>query len=319
MKAMSISTIGAAMDEAAVQLAEAATAKKCWACGCLHDSLGAIERAFPPEHRPHNLDATIREGRDRLAPTRYDCLGCEVCYPALAVNALNGAGGEPLVELDPCPAEKVEEREGWPPLPGSYTVLRYHAPVAVCTLTDGTLAEEVTRRAGPGGAVVGTLQTENLGIERLIQNTLANPHVRFLVVCGTDSHQSIGHLPGQSLVALAHSGLDDRSRIRGARGKRPLLRNVRREAVEHFRLTVEVLDLVGTTEISTILHTAQECAARDPGPAEPFAPERVVMPLAGYLPERMVSARPATSSSMWIAADASSRSNTTGTTARSTW
>jgi hypothetical protein len=29
----------------------------------------------------------------------------------------------------------------WPPLPGSYRVLRYHAPVAVCTLNSDELIE----------------------------------------------------------------------------------------------------------------------------------------------------------------------------------
>jgi tetrahydromethanopterin S-methyltransferase subunit A len=33
-------------------------------------------------------------------------------------------------------------------------------------------------------ALVGTLQTENLGIERVIGNVLANPHIRLLLVCG---------------------------------------------------------------------------------------------------------------------------------------
>ena len=55
----------------------------------------------------------------------------------------------------------------------------------------------------PEVAIVGTLHTENLGIERLVSNVLANPHIRFVIVCGPDSRQAIGHLPGQSLVALA--------------------------------------------------------------------------------------------------------------------
>lgn len=279
----------AALVEAVKQLREAVAAKKCWSCGCLHNTLIAIDRALPIDRRPGELDAVLHDARERLAEVRYDCLGCTICYPAVAINALNRAEGEHSIELEACPTENVEERDGWPPLPGSYTVLRYQAPVAVCTLTDANLAALIAREAGPEVAIVGTLQTENLGIERILQNVLANPHIRFLVVCGEDSRQAIGHLPGQSLVALAHSGLDNRSRIIGARGKRPALRNIRREAVEHFRKTVEIVDLVGHSCVLTILDTVRTCASRNPGPAEPFQPERRVTKFVGHIPQRMVS------------------------------
>jgi tetrahydromethanopterin S-methyltransferase subunit A len=272
--------------EAVAQLKEAAGAKKCWPCGCLHSSLAAIERALPGDERPAEMNAALRAGRERLAAVMYECLGCQVCFPAIALNALHKAGVE--VEPESCPTTPAEARGGWPPLPGSYIVRRYHAPLAVCTLTDDGLAEAVDRNAGPEVAIVGTLQTENLGIERLIVNVLANPNIRFILVCGEDSRQAIGHLPGQSLVTLARSGLDDRSRIIGAGGKRPVIRNVAREAIEHFRQTVEVVDLVGVADLSEVLHSASDCATRDPGPAEPFSRERVLQPIAGYVTDRLV-------------------------------
>ncbi len=137
-------------------------------------------------------------------------------------------------------------------------------------------------------AIVGTLQTENLGIERAVANILANPNVRFLVVGGTDSRQAIGHLPGQSLVALARDGVDAAGRIVGARGKRPVLRNMTHEAAEHFRRTVEVVDLVGTTDVATMMTAVRACAARQLGPAQPFASESMVTPITGHLPSRMI-------------------------------
>ena len=275
------------LDEAAAQLEHAAAAKKCWTCGCLRQSLETIERAVPPGEQPERLTTAIRDARAHLAPVRYDCLGCPVCYPALAVNALAEGGSVLAVEV--CPTEQVEEREGWPPLAGSYTVQRYQAPVAVCTLTDDELAQAVAARAHPAVAIVGTVQTENLGIERVIRNTLANPNIRFLIVCGADSRQAIGHLPGQSLVALGRSGIDAQGRIIDARGKRPVLHNVSPQGVEHFRETVEMLDLVGTVALPQILAAVEACAARNPGAAEPFTPTQVVPPVAGYLPARMLS------------------------------
>ncbi len=277
----------AALDEAIAELAKAADARKCWHCGCLHGALDAIERAFPAGGTPPALASAVRTARERLEPIQYECLGCDVCYPALALGAVEEGDGA-ITTAGACPTESVTERDGWPPLPGAYTVLRYHAPVAVCTLTDADLGGALARTGDPSIALVGTLQTENLGIERLILNVLANLNLRFLVVGGSDSRQAVGHLPGQSLVALARAGLDEQSRIVGAKGKRPVLRNIRPAAVEHFRASVEVVDLVGTTDPSLILAAVRECASRTPGPARPFAPERTIMPERGAVPDRMV-------------------------------
>ncbi|HWT79065.1 MAG TPA: DUF4346 domain-containing protein, partial [Candidatus Methylomirabilis sp.] len=282
-------TEGAAVEEAVVELSEATAAKKCWACGCLHGGLASIERAFPEAKRPAALDAAVQAARSYLVEVQYDCLGCEVCYPAVAINTLNHLRGDDQIEVGACPTAPVETWEGWPPLPGSYTVLRYSAPVSVCTLTDEKLAAALAEQAEPSLSVVGTLQTENLGIERLVQNVLANPSIRFLLVCGTDSRQAVGHLPGQSLLALSRSGIDERFRIIGAAGKRPVLRNISPEAVKHFRRTVEVVDLIGQESASHILKMARDCATRNLGPAPAFASTTVVTPTQGYLPDRMVS------------------------------
>jgi tetrahydromethanopterin S-methyltransferase subunit A len=147
----------------------------------------------------------------------------------------------------------------------------------------------VVRKAGQEIAIAGTLHTENLGIERLIQNVLANPHIRFVMLCGVDSQQAVGHYPGQSLLALAQQGIDDRKRIIGAQGRRPLLKNLSLEAVARFRKVVEVIDLIGEVDSLNVLSEAERCAARNPGPAEPFALSHMVTPVSGYVPARMVS------------------------------
>ena len=188
-----------------------------------------------------------------------------------------------------CPTDAVEERLGWPPLPGAYTVLRYQAPVAVCTLNDDALAATVASAGLPELAIVGTLHTENLGIERLVSNVVANPHIRFVIVCGPDSRQAIGHLPGQSLVALAQNGIDERQRIIGAKGKRPMLPNLGIAAVEHFRGTREVIDLVGLSDLEAILTAVRSCARRDLGTAALFADNRAIEPVNGSISTRMVS------------------------------
>ena len=277
-----------AVAEAVSQLEDAAAAKKCWSCGCLQSSVETIERAIPEPQRPAELGRALRTARERFAEVQYECLGCKVCYPALAINALGRAYGDGSFEVDACPTESVEERPGWPPLPGSYTALRFRAPVAVCTLNDEALSEELAQSGSDALAIVGTMHTENLGIERLIRNAIANPNIRYLILCGADSRQAIGHLPGQSLLALAENGVDVRGRIIGARGKRPVLKNLSRGAVEHFRRTIAVVGSVGETDKEKLLDLALRYAAEAPGPATPFAPEQLVQPTKGYLPARML-------------------------------
>jgi tetrahydromethanopterin S-methyltransferase subunit A len=169
-------------------------------------------------------------------------------------------------------------------------VLRYHAPVAVCTLNSDELVGPVAAAEPDAVAMVGTLQTENLGIERLITNVLANPCIRFVVVCGADSRQMVGHLPGQSLVALAREGVNAANRrIISAKGKRPVLRNLVPATIDHFRRTVEVIDLIGVSEIEPIRTAVRSCASRDPGPAGPYAPNSTLIPVVGTVPEKMIS------------------------------
>ncbi len=278
----------AAITEAVAQISEAMEKEKCRACACFRNSLATLEGSYPKEGLSEKLETVMRAARARLKEVQYDCLGCEVCHPALALHVLTEAG---LIEgtcIEAGFADGVERRDGWPPLPGDYTVLLYQAPVAVCSLTDGKLATAVTRQPSSKVALVGTLQTENVGIERLVSNIVANPHIRFLVVCGADSRRAVGHLPGQALLALAKNGLDAEKRIVGARGRRPFLHNLPPETVERFRRTVEVVDLVDTGDVAPVLEAVQACAGRYPGPAEAFHQERVVQPEKGYIPERMV-------------------------------
>jgi tetrahydromethanopterin S-methyltransferase subunit A len=252
-------------------LQEAVAAENCRACGCFHQLVVVLEQAFLAGVGPQELQETVEAAKRCLVERQYECLGCEVCIPPLVVNALTQALGEAVADLEVCPCEKVEERRGWPPLPGAYQVLRYQAPVAICCLTAEDLAAAVVREAGPEIAIVGTLHTENLGIERLIQNILANPHLRFLVLCGADSQQIMGHYPGQSLVALTQQGIDERRRIKGAQGRRPFLKNLSPEAVAHFRDVVEVVDLIGEAASGKVIAAAERCASRNPGPARSFA------------------------------------------------
>lgn len=245
------------------QMSQAVAASKCHTCGCLHKTVEALAGT---ELGRSELASILGEARSVFKPKQYDCLGCPVCYPAIAANAFADAFPEGGSGLDLCPTEEPAERQGWPPLPGDYHVIRYQAPVAVCTLNSEGVAQKLKNRAPDGLAIVGTLHTENLGIERIIRNTLANPNIRFLILCGEDTQQTIGHLPGQSLQSLFENGVDERHRIRGARGKRPILKNVTTEEIHAFVEQVELIPMIEEQNDAVISEHVETSQVRDPGP-----------------------------------------------------
>lgn len=261
-------------EDPAALLRQAARAKKCEACGCAHDAADTLsDLAGAPQEL---LEAARELGANRVEQ-KYACLGCAVCWPAQALDAAAEAG---LVseEAVVCPVEPAVPREGWPPLPGDYTMLRYSAPVAVCTLGDRDLAGAVAAAAGPEVGIVGTLTTENLGIERLVQNTIGNPNLRFLLVVGDEVEQKVGHHPGGTLLALARHGVDSRSRIIDAPGRRPRLPNLTPDEIAHFCEHVEVVDLIGNQDPAAVLAAVRERAGLNPGPA-PQPPSGVAVPV----------------------------------------
>lgn len=244
------------------QISEAVSATKCHACGCLHKTVQALSRT---EVGQAELASVLEKARSVFKPKQYDCLGCPICYPAIAANAFAEAFPEVGSALDFCPTDEPAERSGWPPLPGDYHVVRYQAPVAVCTLNSESVAQQLGGSGLEGLAIVGTLHTENLGIERIIRNTISNPNIRFLVLCGEDTQRAVGHLPGQSLQSLFENGVDERGRIRGARGKRPVLKNVSVQEIREFTEQIELVPMIGEVQSAVISKQVGKLRERDPG------------------------------------------------------
>jgi tetrahydromethanopterin S-methyltransferase subunit A len=245
----------AALTTVREHIGQAIAASKCHGCGCLLHTVEALEKSVPAIQE---LGSILKDARRVLVPKKYDCLGCEVCFPAVAANALAEAFPEAMQSGALCPTEAPTERPGWPPLPGDYSVVRYAASVAVCTLNSEGLAQELARAAPDGLAIVGTMRTENLGIDRLIRNVLANPNIRFLVLCGEDTRQLIGHLPGQSMESLFANGVDEKQRIVGAKGKRPFLKNVTPEHIEAFKEQVRLVSMIGELDATRIARAIVE-------------------------------------------------------------
>jgi tetrahydromethanopterin S-methyltransferase subunit A len=268
------------------ELREAMAAKKCWRCGCFQDTVNTLQGS-ECIHAP--LHALLEEASKLFEPKRYECLGCDVCWPSTAQNI--------AAELDPaiaegshCATAEPEQQEGWPPLPGDYRVVRFQAPVAVCTLNTNHLINALATSDASGLSIVGSLHTENLGIEHLMRNLLANPNIRFLILCGEDTQRAIGHLPGQSLASLLRYGVNEKRRIVDAKGKRPFIKNLDTSHIEALQQQVQLIDHIGETDLARLRDLIEGAASNDPGPVSTLLPDTPTLPVeTAHTPQRLVS------------------------------
>ena len=133
---------------------------------------------------------------------------------------------------------KVKTPDGYPPEEGRYVRGNDFSPVAVCVILDTfdfnippELQELVMMGVDTGAALSGMLQTENVGLEKVLCNIVANPNIRYIVLCGRESP---GHLPGESLLALKRNGVDEGKRIVGSAAPTPYLYNIPVEVIDRF-------------------------------------------------------------------------------------
>ncbi len=146
----------------------------------------------------------------------------------------------------------------WPVEVGRYRLGNSHSPVAVCTeATISGIKVDLEKIA-----VIGKCVTENVGVERIVKNLIANPNIRFLIVCGKVSK---GHAVGQTLLALAKNGVDKEMRVVGSKGSIPLLKHLTLEEIERFRKQILVVDLRGETNSQKIQFKIEELWRKKPG------------------------------------------------------
>jgi len=150
---------------------------------------------------------------------------------------------------------KVKPHEDYPPEEGRYIRGNDFSPVAVVIILnrdEDKIPPEIERlvRVGveSGAALSGTVQTENIGFEKIICNVIANPNIRYAVLSGPESQ---GHLTGEALKALMKNGIDEKKYIIGTDAPHPVLYNLPIEYIERFRNQLTLIDLQfkGTPEL----------------------------------------------------------------------
>ena len=165
---------------------------------------------------------------------------------------------------------KHEPSADYPPEEGCYLRGNDYSPVAVLVIlkyerekTPPGIEQLVRTGVESGAALAGTLQTENLGLEKVICNLVANPNIRYLVVCGPESP---GHHVGETILALAKNGLDAHKRIIGTTAPTPYLFNIPLESAERFRKQITVIDLINEGSDEVLRQAVCACYQEKPTP-----------------------------------------------------
>ena len=135
--------------------------------------------------------------------------------------------------------------EEYYPWGGEFTACNSKSSVAVVQLnTEYVPTGEV--------AIYGPLKTENIGIEKIVANTISNPHIRYIIIIGEEIR---GHRSGRSLLALNKNGIDENNKIIDAPGAIPYIENLKCEAIERFQSQIKIIDLIDVKDNKKIEQT----------------------------------------------------------------
>jgi tetrahydromethanopterin S-methyltransferase subunit A len=163
---------------------------------------------------------------------------------------------------------KVSPHPDYPPEEGRYLRGNDSSPVAVAIIlnTDADkIPPEIEKlvRAGieSGAALSGTVQTENIGFEKIVCNIVANTNIRYLILGGPESE---GHLTGKAMKAFIKNGVDAKKRIIGSDSPHPFLFNLPMEFIERFRKQVMLIDLQFNADPDIIRQAVWSCYQENP-------------------------------------------------------
>lgn len=242
---------------------------KCHKCGCMQIALDAARQAFASAATVEARESLkkIAEFQQQMEPIAYDCMGCKVCWGGEVTRRIEDCFGELDLGNTPDVRESMEPtcscsggvcRPAWPPHPGEFVVGNPEGSVAICTLASHELPADVIS-GNAAVAIAGKCDTENIGVEKVVLNILANRNIRWLILCGQESE---GHCSGDAFLKLKEHGTDATMRIQQATSRRPVLKNLTMLDVASFRQQVEIINLIGCADTNAVKAAVRECAAR---------------------------------------------------------
>ena len=163
---------------------------------------------------------------------------------------------------------KTEPAPGYPPEEGCYLRGNDYSPVAVAVILNRRREETppdyenlVRLAVESGAALAGTLQTENVGLEKVLCNLVSNPNIRYLITFGPESP---GHHVGDAIAALFRNGVDEERRIIGTEAPTPYLFNIPVEFIDRVREQVTPIDLVNEGSPELLREAICACFQEEP-------------------------------------------------------
>ncbi|MEW6506177.1 MAG: DUF4346 domain-containing protein [Bacteroidota bacterium] len=245
-----------------LEMEEGINLLKCQQCGCMKETIESIKNNISDigSQEMELFKNEIDGWEKKIIPIKYSCLGCAHCYPAVAMNLFSEAFPEKANAQLGCAFEVKEDK--WPYVAGEYYAFcgGDYCPVAVSTLGDSDLADRLAKNHPKELCIVGKTETENIGIDKVIKNTITNPTIKYLLLVGEEPK---GHKSGETFLTLSENGVDDKMRVIGSTGKRPILRNVSVVEINSFRKQVEVVDMIGCTDENLIVDKIKELAIKE--------------------------------------------------------
>ncbi|HUT66397.1 MAG TPA: tetrahydromethanopterin S-methyltransferase subunit A [Spirochaetota bacterium] len=164
--------------------------------------------------------------------------------------------------------QKADPHPEYPPEEGRYLRGNDFSPAAVVIILaheeekiPPEIEDLVRTGAEAGAALSGTVQTPNIGIEKIICNVIANPNIRYAILSGPESE---GHRTGDAFKSLFRNGVDERKRIIGTDAKHPLLYNLPMEFIERFCTQVTLVDIQFKGTPETIRKAVRSCYQEEP-------------------------------------------------------
>jgi tetrahydromethanopterin S-methyltransferase subunit A len=206
---------------------------------------------------------------------------------------------------------KVRPNPDYPPEEGRYLRGNDFSPVAVAIVLncdEDKIPPELVKlvRVGleSGAALSGSVQTPNIGLEKIVCNLVANPNIRYLILGGPES---AGHATGEALKALFAHGVDQTHRIVGTAAPHAVLYNLPLGMIARFRRQISLIDLQFEGDPGQIRQAVWSCYQEkpvmfrnyslcDPGayPEAPVACQltwRITQPWAGIMDDQEAEAK----------------------------
>lgn len=127
------------------------------------------------------------------------------------------------------------------------------SPIAVATL-----ASDYDKFHLEGYAIIGSVFTENLGVQLAITNMLKCPNIRYLILCGKESQ----HMAGDAFKSLYHNGaarIGTYRRIVGCKSPLPFVDDIPEWAIDEYQENIKLIDMIGIEDEPSIQKKIDEC------------------------------------------------------------